>query len=175
MIKTENMEETLVIGVVAKPQGVRGELKITPYTDDVNRFTKLKSVMIDGKKYSVSGAKALGEFAVISLSGVADRNAAETFRGKLLRVERKDGAPLKENEFYIADVIGCSLFNGDGEKIGVITDITQARTDVFTVKTTDGRIMRFPFLKDLLVGADVANSVVTVKKERLKEVSCYED
>lgn len=169
------MEETLVIGVVAKPQGVRGELKITPYTDDLKRFTKLKSVIIDGKTYSVAGAKALSGFAVISLSGVTDRNAAETFRGKLLRVERKDGAPLKENEFYIADVIGCSLFTEDGEKVGVITDVTQAKTDVFTVKTVSGKIMRFPFLKDLLVNADVANFSITVKEKRLKEVGCYED
>lgn len=169
------MKDTLVIGVVAKPQGVRGELKITPYTDDVNRFSTLKNVIIDGKTYSITKGRGCGSFAIISILGVNDRNMAETFRGKEVSVLRKDGAELKEDSYYIVDIIGCKLIDDNGSLLGQIVDVTSAKTDIFTVKTVDDKIMRFPFLKDLLVEVDVESQKVIVKKARLMEVSVYEN
>lgn len=169
------MEETLVIGVAVKPQGIKGELKIKPFTDDILRFKKLKSVIIDDKAYQVTGAKIAPPFAIISLAGVQDRNAAENFRGRLLRVTRENAVKPKEGTYFIADIIGCDLTLENGEKIGVITDVTSAKTDIFTVNTVDGRVMRFPFLKDLIFKVDVQNKAVAVFEKRLGEVSCYED
>ena len=61
-----------------------------------------------------------------------------------------------------------------GVEVGVVTDVTTAKTDIFTLDC-NGRVMRFPFLKDLLESVDVENKRVIVKEKRLKEVSCYED
>ena len=49
--------DRLTVGKIAKPQGVMGELKISPLTDDVNRFKSLKTVFIDGKEYKVTKAR----------------------------------------------------------------------------------------------------------------------
>jgi 16S rRNA processing protein RimM len=168
------MEEKLCIGVVVKPQGIKGELKVMPYTDDVNRFNKLKSVIIDGKEFKVRGVKIMPPAVLVSLDSVQDRNTAELFRGKFLHVLRKDAVSPKENSFFIVDIIGCDLMVESGEKVGEVIDVTQAKTDIFTVKTPKG-IMRFPFLKDLLVSADMQGKKIIVKEQRLNEVSCYED
>lgn len=168
------MEETLKIGLIVKPQGIRGELKVQPLTDDINRFKKLKDVIIDDKTYRVYNAVIGGNTVFLSLDGIIDRNTAETFRGKFLRVKRENAIPLEEGRYFITDIIGCTLLVED-EKIGEIIDVFSARTDIFTVKCENGKIMRFPFLKDAVLCVDVINKVITADKKRLSEIACYED
>ena len=169
------MQENLKIGVIVKPQGIKGEVKVQPFTDDINRFKKLKEVIIEDKTYKVLNAVVGGGSVFLSLSGIPDRNTAETFRGKFLYVTRENAVPLEQGRYFIVDIIGCALKTDLGETVGEIIDVFSARTDVFTVKCVDGKIMRFPFLKDMIVNVDVSKKTVTVYEKRLKEVSCYED
>lgn len=169
------MEQMLKIGLIVKPQGIKGEVKIQPLTDDINRFKKLKEVIIDDKNYRVLKATIGGGTVFLALSGIADRDTAETFRGKFLFVTRENAVPLPEGRYFIVDLIGCEVKTDLGELVGKVTDITSSRTDIFTVATVDNRIMRFPFLKDLVNSIDVNEKTVIVKSKRLLEVSCYED
>ena len=168
------MEQRLKIGVVVKPQGIKGQLKVMPYTDDVNRFKQLKEVIIDGQTHKVCGAVISADAVFLSIFGVNDRNTAETFRGKSLFVERKNAVTPSDNSYFIVDIVGCTVVTESGEKVGVVTQVTSARTDIFTLDC-NGKTMRFPFLKDLLISVDVEDKIITVKEQRLKEISCYED
>lgn len=168
------MADFIKIGLIAKPHGVRGEVKVNPFTDDLNRFFDLKKCIVDGVNYKVLGAKISSGQAILRLDGITDRDSAEGLRGKFISVNREDAVPLSEDSFFIDDIIGCSVF-ADDELVGKIVDVTTAKTDIFTVKTVDDRILRFPFLKDLLISVRVAEKKVLVKKQRLLEVSCYEN
>ncbi len=168
------MDETLKIGLIVKPQGIKGELKIQPLTDDINRFKILKTVIIDDKTYRVNSAIIGGNTVFLSLDGIIDRNTAETFRGKFLRVKREDAIPLEEGRYFITDVIGCKLVT-DNEKVGEIIDVFSARTDIFTVRCENGKIMRFPFLKDAIINVNIGDKTITADKKRLSEIACYED
>ncbi len=168
------MQDTFNIGLVVKPQGVRGEVKVQPLTDDVNRFKKLKEVLIDQKVFGVTGVKISCDAVILSLDGITDRNVAELFRGKFLRVKREDAVKLKENSFFIEDLVGCKVYAFES-LIGELVEITKAKTDIFTVKTKSGKIMRFPFLKTLIVNISVEDGKIVLDADRLKEVSCYED
>lgn len=169
------MEEFLKIGIIVKPQGVKGEVKVQPLTSDVSRFKNIKEVYIDGKTVKVLNAKVGVDAIFMSFSGVVDRNTAELYRGKFLYVDRPNAIALNENTFFIADIIGSNLEVENGEVVGKIIDVTELKTDIFTVRTVNNKIMRFPFLKDLLIKVDSENSIVIVKEKRLKEVSVYED
>lgn len=168
------MQDTFKIGLILKPQGIRGELKVQSLSGDINRFKNLKEVLIDDEVYRIRNTKVIGDTVFVALFGVDDRNTAETFRGKFLRVKREDAIELKENEYFIADLIGAKVSDENGV-IGKITDITGAKTDVFTVLCNDGKVLRFPFLRDLLVKVDVVKGEMTVKSKRLSEVGVYED
>ena len=169
------MLETLKIGLIVKPQGVRGELKVQPLTDDITRFKKLKEVIIDGKNYKLLNATVGGGVVFISVSGIADRDTAETFRGKFLSVTRENAVPLEEGRYFIADIIGCEVITETGKKVGEVLEITSAKTDIFTVKCQDGKIARFPFLLDLVADVNVYQKKIIVNEKRLGEVCCYED
>jgi 16S rRNA processing protein RimM len=169
------MVETLKIGLIVKPQGIKGELKVQPLTDDINRFRKLKEVIIDDKTYKVLNTVIGGNVVFISINGVADRNVAESFRGKFLRVTRENAIPLEEGRYFVVDIIGCEVVTDKGQEVGKVIEVTSARTDVFTLTCPNGKIMRFPFLNDLVLSVDVQNKKITVSEKRLEEVSCYED
>ena len=169
------MEDTLKIGLVLKPQGIKGQLKVQPLTDDVNRYKNLKEIIIDQKVYHILSTIISGPTVFVELSGVSDRDAAETFRGKFLYVKREDAIPLEQGRYFIADIIGCEVISKEKGVIGKIVDIFSSRTDVITVKCNDGRILRFPFLNDLVEQVDVYNKQFVVKDKRLNEVSCYEN
>ena len=169
------MEKLFKIGLIVKPQGIKGELKVQPLTDDINRFKNLKEVLIDDKNYSVSCAKIGGNTVFLSLFGINDRNTAETFRGKFLCVKRDNAVQLEEGRYFIADIIGCQVITDENVVVGEITDVFSSRTDVLTIKCVNGRIMRFPFLKDLVKNVDIENKKFVVFTKRLGEVSCYED
>ncbi len=169
------MQETLKIGLILKPQGIKGQLKVQPLTDDINRYKNLKEIIIDQKVYRVTGAIISGQTVFLQLFGVNDRDTAETFRGKFLHVKREDAVALEEGRYFVVDLIGCNVISKEKGVIGEIIDIFSSRTDVITVKCLDGRVMRFPFLKDLVERVDVINKEFVVFDKRLSEVSCYED
>lgn len=167
--------ENLKIGLIVKPQGIRGELKVQPLTDDINRFKKLKEVLIDEKTYYVHTAKIADGVVFLALDGISDRDTAESLRNKFLCVTRENAIPLEEGRYFIVDIIGCKLFTDNGSSVGEVIEVTSARTDIFTVRCNDGVIMRFPFLKDMIVNVDINAKKIIVKAKRLSEVSCYEN
>lgn len=169
------MNDTLKIGLIGKPHGIKGELRVTPLTDDPARFKRLKKVIIKDKIYGVNGARVAADAVYLSLSGVTDRNAAELLRGEFLLVERSDALPLEEYSYFIADIIGCKIVTETGGYIGDVKEVTSAKTDYFTAVGADGRTLRFPFLKDMLVKVDVAAKTITVKEKRFSEICVYEN
>ena len=169
------MQDFLVIGQIVKPQGIKGEVKVKSLTDNTERFKNLKEVYIEEKKYKVLSAKIAPDFVILSLNSIFDRNVAETFRFKYISVEREDAVELEQDNFFIVDVLDCEILDEEGISYGKVIDITQAKTDIFTVQTNNGKTMRFPFLKDALVKAEIENKRIIFNKKRLMEISCYEN
>lgn len=169
------MENLLKIGIIVKPQGVKGELKVMPLTDDCLRFKKLKKIIIDNRPIQVTSVRTGCNEVFLTLMGITDRNAAEQLRSKFLYIERQDAVTLPKDSYFIADIIGCKIkFSGERE-FGEITDVTEAKTDYFTAALNNGKTVRFPFLKDVALNVDVLNKVITLDEKRFFEVAVYED
>ena len=170
------MNELITIGQITRAIGIKGEIKIKPLTDDPNRYKKLKSVIIENRQYRIEKCRVDGHDAVyLKLFTIDTRNDAETLKDAFVKIDRVNAVDLDENTFFIADIIGCKLFTDDSIEIGKISEVNQyGAADVFTV--SDGkRIVRFPFLKKMIVKVDVESSVVIVKKSVFDEVSVYEN
>ncbi len=167
------MEGELVIGEVLKPQGIRGELKVKPFTDTAEDMAAYKRVFMDGTEYRVLRARVGDGCVYLSLRGVPDRNAAELLRGKKLTVPRDDAPALEEGTYYIADLLGSEIFTENGQRLGVLTDIRQAATDIYTLDTGKGEIL-FPAVKGLVLSVDAVQKRITVYEKRYKEVAVLE-
>ncbi len=115
-----------------------------------------------------------GRFAYMSLEGVEDRNAAELLRGQELYVDRESAVTLPEGRWFIADLIGCRVFDGAGHPLGRLTDVLQAAgNDVFEVKGK--KSFMFPAVRDVLLEVDIEGERIVVDAKRLSEVAVYED
>ncbi|MCH5155209.1 MAG: 16S rRNA processing protein RimM [Clostridiales bacterium] len=168
----------ITVGQITKPQGVRGEVKVRPMTNDPSRFCVLKSAYIDGRLYKLSAVRVSGNDVYLRLSGVDDRNAAETLRGKYIEIDRAAAVALDDGEFFIDDLVGATLCarTADGsQSIGTIMSVQSfGSADVFTVQTERGE-MTFAFVKALNAEYDEESNVLSVDGQKLKEVAVYDE
>ena len=160
----------LVVGVVLKPQGIRGELKVKPYTDSAEAFRAFKRVFLGGAEYKVLSVRTGPDVVFLGLRGVPDRNAAELLRGKEIAIPREEAPAPAEGSFYIADILGSEVITEEGEPLGVLTDVRNAATDIYTLLCGDKEIL-FPALKDVVVKYDVACNQIVVNTRRFYEVA----
>ena len=176
------MNEYLRIGVVLRPQGVKGELKVQPLTDDPSRFQRLMEVYIETKTGGHSPAEvtsvSVREDAVyLTLGAVPDRTAAEKLRNAYLCVDRQNAVKLPKDRYFVCDLIGCSVYDSTGKKLGVLDDVMQTgAADVYSVRgETKKQSFLVPALKRLLKTVDVENKRIELDAQVLTQVAVYED
>ncbi|MDR1905333.1 MAG: ribosome maturation factor RimM [Clostridiales bacterium] len=160
------------IGLITKPHGVKGEVKIFPDTYDEVIFKKLKDIFINGKPYVLEYAKAAAGYIIAKLKGVEDIETAELLRNSRIEIDEKDRLKLPEGTHYIRDLIGCGVYAGE-ERIGDLIDVLQnGAADVYVVGGKDGEIM-FPALKKLLKRVDTDNKIIVLDKKIFDETVVF--
>ena len=171
------MKKFLMIGQIVKPQGVRGEIKVLPLTDDPERYLDLEYVFLDEKgetQLEVTGARIREGFAYITLDGITDRDQVERMRNLFLYIDRANAAPLPEGRYYVADLIGMQVSDDKGNDLGKLVDLMQAGgNDVYEVKGK--RVFRFPAIKKVLKNVDIEEEKLTLDGEVLSQIAVYDD
>lgn len=133
------MEDLLQVGAITTTHGVRGEVKVFPMTDDVNRFKKLKKVLLDtGKGYQeleIVQVKFFKNLAILKFKGIDNINDIEKYKGRGLFVTREHAVKCEKDEYFIADLIGIEVTTEDGELLGELADVLQTgANDVYVVR-----------------------------------------
>ncbi len=160
-------EDMFRIGVITSTHGLKGEVKVFPTTDDVNRFRDLKNCYIRTKTGDVPVEKKTCKFfknmVILSFSEFKDINEIEKYKGCELYVTRENAVPLEEDEFYIADVIGAEVVEDNGNRLGTLVDVLQtAANDVFVVQMDDSREVLLPVIKECVLDIDAENKIIRV-------------
>jgi 16S rRNA processing protein RimM len=161
------------VGMIIKPHGIKGEMKILPLTDDIDRFHDLKNIYILNKdnysKEEIVSVKNMNEHLILKLKSYNRIEEAELVRNKYLFVDRADAVNLSEDEYYTQDLIGCEFWFED-KKFGKVLDLlNEGSCDIFVVDH-DGKDVFYPFLKELISKVDIIN-----KKIIIKEIKGYFD
>lgn len=161
------MEKYLRVGVIANTHGVRGEVKVYPTTEDIKRFDYLKKAVIDtGKEkinVNVTGVKYFKNMVILKFEQYDNMDQVIPLKGMDLLVTRENAIPLAEGEYYIVDMIGCKIITDEGNTLGELTDVMQTgANDVYVVKTTDGKEVLLPAIKECVLEKDIENKVIKV-------------
>ena len=165
--------ERLVIGEVLKPQGIRGELKVKTFTDTPQNVKAFGTVYIDDIPYKILSFRVGPDGAAyMNLRGIPDRNAAELFRGKKLEGAREDAPPLEEGRHYIVDILGLTCETEEGEVLGVVQEIQNLSSDVYTLEK-DGKTILFPSVNGVIVKFDIEGGKIVVNKAKFDEIAVY--
>lgn len=161
------MEDFLQIGVISSTHGIKGEVKVFPTTDDVNRFKKLKEVYLDTGKERLTlhpeSVKFFKQFVILKFKEFNNINEIEQYRNKSLLVDRQNAVKLRKDEYFIADLIGLTVMTDEDEKLGVLKDVLQTgANDVYIVETEEGKEVLLPAIKECVLKVDVEAGEVLV-------------
>lgn len=171
------MEKQLQVGVIASTHGVRGEVKVFPTTDDAGRFKKLKKVLLDtGKEQlelEIIQVKFFKNLVIVKFKGIDRIEEAELYKGKSLYVTRENAVELKENEYFIADLIGLAVTSDEGEALGEIVDVLQTgANDVYVVQRAGQPELLIPAIKDCILDVRPEEGTMQVHLlEGLREIN----
>ena len=172
-------EDMFRIGLVVRPQGIRGELKIQPLTDDISRYQGLQTVWVEQEgayRESKITVNRVDENSVyVYLEGCYTRDGAEMLRNAYLCVPRSQTITLPAHTWFISDLIGCRVFSGEA-CIGTLDDVIQTGgVDVYSVRKENGKHVLFPALRRLIQSVSVETKTMRVDPQVLSEVSVDED
>ena len=102
----------------------------------------------------------------MKLKGIDDIDIAENLKTQSLIIPREDAKELEENEFFIADLIGCNVYENN-EKIGELVDIfTAGASDVYVIKRAGKNDLLLPALESIIKNIDVKNKKIDVEVPR---------
>jgi 16S rRNA processing protein RimM len=131
--------ETLIFGQITNAVGLKGELRVYPYTDYKEKFEEIDYVLLEDKKYPIQGVRYMKDMVVLKLVGIDDRTAAEKCKGIDLYIFKKDAPSLDEDAYYIKDLIGLRVIDESGIELGKLKDIIQNRAqDLYEVERVKG-------------------------------------
>jgi 16S rRNA processing protein RimM len=147
----------LAIGRVARPFGVRGELRVDLLTDYPEQLGRLDTVYIgaDARPFRVEAVRLHKDAALFRLDGVEDRDAADQLRGALVQIPREEAVPLEEGEFYEHQIVGMEVVEEDGTYLGKVTElISTGANDVLLVVGPAGELL-LPVIEEVIVDIDL--------------------
>ena len=162
------MERYFVVGNIVNTQGIKGEIRIMPTVDNVDRFFDFDKIFVERKgnlkEYEIENVRLHKKFVLLKLKGVDDMTSAEALKGAVAKITEDMTEPCKEDEYYIRDIYDMEAFTDEGEFLGIITDIIfTGANDVYVVSKKGESDILIPAIKDCILEVDVENKKMKVK------------
>ena len=156
--------ETIKLGKITAPQGIRGEIRVYAYTDEPSRFSQIGSVLLDGEERKIEKVRYMKNMAVLKLQGIDDRNAAEAVRNKELFLSRDDLWAQPDDTYFIDDLLGCSVLSEEGVSVGTLKQVhSRPAQDLYEIEREDGSTFLLPAVKEFVRTVNTADRVITVR------------
>ena len=158
------MEKQLFkIGQIINTHGIKGEVKVYPLTEDVNKFKRLKTGLVGGVPMNILGVKFQKDRVILKLEGVDTMNDAETYKQKYIEIPRDEEPELPEDTYYIVDLIGLDVYSDEGNLLGKLDDIfNNGSCDIYVVKDELGKQLLLPAISDVIKEINLEQKKIVV-------------
>ena len=158
-------KEFLEAGKIVTIHGIRGEVKIMPYTDSPDLLAEFDRLFI-GKNHeevNIERSRVFKNTVIAKIEGVDTPEAAEKLRNKVLYMHRDD-LELDDDTYFIQDLIGLEVRDADTQQIyGTIADVMQTgANDVYVIKG-ENREYLVPAIADVVVSTDIDGGIMTIR------------
>ncbi len=146
----------ILIGKIAKPHGLRGEVKLFAYSDEPETLLEYKQVvLVDSRgclspNYEIERVRLQGKFAILKLSNIDDRNSAEAIHGRGVLIEKKDLSPVEDDEYYWYQLYDLPVSTETGTLLGTVSSVfSNGAQDIMIVKDQQQEYM-IPILDTII-------------------------
>ena len=107
--------------------------------------------------------KFFKQFAILKFKGIDNINDIEKYKGKSLFVTRENAVRLRKDEYFIADLIGITVFDEEEKEIGELKDVIETgANDVYVIQMSDGKELLLPAIKQCILDVDVEKGTMKV-------------
>lgn len=158
----------LEIGKIINTHGLRGEVKVSVWTDAPEDFEQLgyALTLLGGKekRLEISGIKYQKNNIIVKFREINSIEEAQGYKNSVLYVPKEALPQLPENVYYIADLIDCEVFAENGEKIGMLCDVfSTGSNDVYDIKRENAKNLLVPIIDGVVKDVDTENKKITIK------------
>ena len=150
----------LEAGQIVSTHGIRGEVKVLPWADGPEFLTLFDRVYLKGREYAVESARVQKTCVLLKLQGVDTVEAAQALRDTVVQVNRED-VELEEGTYFIADLIGLRVLDGEREVGAIRAILTMPGNDVYVVQGEHTYMI--PAVKEFLLETNPDQGYVRVK------------
>ncbi len=159
--------EYIEIGQIVNTNGLKGVVKVNPFTDDIGKFEDLKYVYIqlknELKKIKIEQVRYNKNQVLLKLEGIDSIEEAEKYRNFYLKTEKESQEDLGEDTYYIVDLIGLDVYTDKNEYLGKIEDVfPTGSNDVYVVKDNLGKQILIPTIADVVKEVDLKNKKMII-------------
>lgn len=156
------MGKMLAVGKICNTHGVRGNIKLIPWTDFPEVFENIDYITVENIRYDIKDVKYQKSNIILKLQGIDTVEEAEKLRDLTAYCEETQLEELPEDTYYIADLIGCEVYEGEN-LIGKISDVFSAGgADLYEIKGK-GAPIYLPAIKENVLSVDIKNKIIKVK------------
>ena len=161
------MEEYFEIGQIVNTSGLKGILKIKPFTEDIKKFSNLKTIYIKTKsgltEFKIEQVRYVKNMVMLKVAGIDTVEEAEKYRNLYIKILRDQEEELEEGSYYVVDILGCKVNTDANQELGKIVDVFQTGSnDVYVVKDEQGKQILLPAIKQVIKNVDIKNKIITV-------------
>jgi 16S rRNA processing protein RimM len=157
----------VIMGRVAAAYGIRGWVKIQPYTETVESLMGFRSWWLgkEGgpwREVEVKHCEVRGKALAAELPDSPDRNAAERLRGLLVAVPRASLPRQNSDEFYWSDLVGLAVVNVDKVQLGTVSHLVETGANQVLSVTGDMGEILIPFVASAIKSVDLKKGIILV-------------
>lgn len=169
-------EQFLLVGKVAKPHGLRGEVKIYAFSDDAGTLLHYQKIVLVDRtgrltpSLHVENARSQGKYVVFKLESIDDRNSAESIHGMGVLIDKNDLREIEENEYYWYQYYNLPVHTDTGRFLGTITSIFSNGAQDIMVIQENGSEYLVPILDSVII-EHTENGVVITPPQGLLEIN----
>lgn len=156
--------DKIKVGQVVNVVGLKGELKVYHYSDYKERFEELTKVYLEDIRYQITGVRYMKELVILKLAGIDDRTEAEKHKGQEIFIDKEDIRVLPEDTYYIFDLIGLTVIDEDGARLGTLSDVIQnSAQDLYEVERENQSKFLIPAVEEFILKVDLQEKTMTVR------------
>lgn len=164
------MEEYLITGKLLKARGLKGEIGIEPFAEDLTRYKELQRCFLEDaqgrilEELKVETAKVEGQKVFLKFHSYDSREDAAKLTNHYISVKREDAVKLEEKDSYVADLIACRVYDKRHGYLGKVAEILRPPQQTLLLLRLEGEAdLYMPYLKQSMVKLDLENSRLDVE------------
>jgi 16S rRNA processing protein RimM len=159
--------EMIAIGKVSRSVGIRGELNVVPFTDDLSRFAKLQSVWLgvdetSQERYAVVSARVGRSSVILKLGTITSRTEADSKRGAFVYIPSEEVITPAQGAYFIHDIVGMHVLGEGGESIGVVKEVLELPANDVWVVVKEGKEFLIPAIKQVILSVDLKRRAIVI-------------